>query len=655
MALISNGIPLPPQALAESTPMAMTSHWVGHDGMPLIDQWASYSVIYRSQPVLSAVVDKIADLIARLTLENKDFTDPEAPTIDRDSAYAKLIADPCPYMNPYSFWQWWVSTYEIYGEVFGFKLRDSAGHVIGICPMHPTRTWIERDENGAELFRFTLGAANIGILECRREDVLLQRRYNPDTPMRGLSRLHSLTRTVQNEDAIRTSLAATWKRGAQPIVAFKVDTTANKNAMDRLREQVEEKHAGPSKAGGVLILPRGVDPVPLQIDPLKMQLIESLKLTREEIAIRLDFPPPALHILDHATFSNITEQMRSVYRDSLAYRLEDIEAALDWDLRPEFEFTNTRRAKFNLDEVLRGDFEKRVDAATKMVQDGIATPNQARALVGLPKSDDPAADRLYANSAMQPLGFTPQGVPVGTAPAPPAAPIQATAQRLDQPPQLPPAQRSISGRLGRKVTDKSTRDQRLDAYQTEYHDAIAGVVDEQRKSVLAMVSAKALTWQVGPFDGQLSEVLAATTLAVATNAGRTVDKKYKPEDLGIDDAAADAAHGINAMTMTAVNEALDTGADPAAVDHVFETRLALLAITARTLATRWLNEAESDAQIRFRKAKSKTWVAGANARPSHSRMNGETVGAKDLFSNGKRHPGDGVDDTAGCNCSLDWS
>lgn len=651
MALISNGIPLPPQALAESTPMAMTSHWVGHDGMPLIDQWASYSVIYRSQPVLSALIDKVADLTARLTLEVKDYTDPDAPTVDRDSAYAKLIADPCPYMNPYSFWQWWVSTWEIYGEVFGFKLRDRTGTVIGICPMHPTRTWIERDENGNELFRFTLGAANIGILECRREDVLLQRRYNPDTPMRGLSRLHSLTRTVQNEDAIRTSLASTWKRGAQPIVAFKVDTAANKQALERLREQVEDKHSGPSKAGGVLILPRGVDPVPLQIDPLKMQLIESLKLTREEIAIRLDFPPPALHILDHATFSNITEQMRSVYRDSLAYRLEDIEAALDWDLRPEFEETNIRRARFNLDEVLRGDFEVRVASATSMVQAGVSTPNEGRAMAGLPKSDDPNADRLYANSALQPLGFTPAGQPAGVkepVPGEVAKPIQATAQRLDQ-----PVQRSISGRLGRKVTDQSSRDDRLTAYQEEFHAAISSVVDEQRKSVLSMVTK---AWSVGDFDGPLTEALSAATTAVATNAGRTVDKKYKPADeLAIEDQSADAAHGINAMTMTAVNEALDAGADADTVGQLFETRLALLAITARTLATRWLNEAESDAHIRFRKATQKTWVAGPNPRPSHARMSGETVGAKGRFSNGLRHPGEGISDTANCNCSLNWS
>ena len=35
-----------------------------------------------------------------------------------------------------------------------------------------------------------------------------------------------------------------------------------------------------------------------------------------------DVPPPVVHILDHATFSNITEQMRSMYRDTMTPRLD---------------------------------------------------------------------------------------------------------------------------------------------------------------------------------------------------------------------------------------------------------------------------------------------------------------------------------------------
>lgn len=643
MALISNGNPIPPQALAETSPMAVTSYWYGHDGTMLTDSWATYSYIYRSQPVLSGIVDKVADLTARLTLQIWDTTDPEAASLDRDSDYAHLLQNPCQYMDPYSFWVWWVSTYEIYGEVYAYKLRDSAGQVISICPMHPTRTWIERDENGNEKFTFSLGVANVGLLVARREDVILRRRYNPDTTMRGLSRLEALTRTIQNEDAIRTSVSSTWKRGAFASMAIKVPGNPNDKAMAALRAKVESLHSGPSKSGGVLLLPGGMDPVALQIDPQKMQLIDSLKLTREEMLIRYDFPPPGLQILDHATFSNITEQMRSMYRDSMAPRLEAIESTLDWDLRPEFYEDRARYAKFDLDDVLRGDFETRASAVKDLVLNGIAMPSEARTMMGLTATDDPAAAVLYANQALQPLGTPVAGAtPVAAPPPAPNAP----------PVPEPPTQRSISGRLGRKATDG--REARVGAYRDEFLAAIEPVVEAQKAAAVALVESKAIRFDVGPYDAKLAKALAAVIGAVAISAGRTVSSKYDPADapFDIETEAGDAAHGINAQTMTAVNLAIEGGGGQADIEHVFDVRLTLLAMTAMTLATRWSNESELDSAIRFRKSTSKTWVTGSNPRPSHAALNGQTVAIDKTFSNGRRHPGDGASDDANCNCQL---
>jgi phage portal protein BeeE len=62
------------------------------------------------------------------------------------------------------------------------------------------------------------------------------------------------------------------------------------------------------------------------------QYIETRKLNREEVCAAYDVPPPVVHILDRATFSNITEQMRSMYRDTMAPRLNGFEA-IELDLR----------------------------------------------------------------------------------------------------------------------------------------------------------------------------------------------------------------------------------------------------------------------------------------------------------------------------------
>lgn len=55
----------------------------------------------------------------------------------------------------------------------------------------------------------------------------------------------------------------------------------------------------------------------------------------------------------------------------------------------------------------------------------------------------------------------------------------------------------------------------------------------------------------------------------------------------------------------------------------------------------------------------KTWrTRGGNVRAEHQKLNGQTVGIDDVFSNGLRWPGDfgGVNasETAACHCTLDY-
>jgi hypothetical protein len=97
-----------------------------------------------------------------------------------------------------------------------------------------------------------------------------------------------------------------------------------------------------------------------------------------------DVPPPVVHILDRATFSNITEQMRSMYRDTMAPRLGLYESVLDTQLRPDFDPRGDLYAEFLMDEVLRGSFEQRAAAYETMTRIGGMTPAEVRKAENLP-------------------------------------------------------------------------------------------------------------------------------------------------------------------------------------------------------------------------------------------------------------------------------
>jgi hypothetical protein len=121
-----------------------------------------------------------------------------------------------------------------------------------------------------------------------------------------------------------------------PVGVLKHPGELSEGAQTRLRANWESRHSGADNMGGTAILEEGMDAQVIQLTAEEMQYIESRKLNLQEACMVYDVPPPVVHILDHATFSNITEQMRSMYRDTMAPRLEDVESVIDFYLRPEF-------------------------------------------------------------------------------------------------------------------------------------------------------------------------------------------------------------------------------------------------------------------------------------------------------------------------------
>ncbi|HET8765798.1 MAG TPA: phage portal protein, partial [Pedococcus sp.] len=207
--IVSDGQPVDfaPQALGETTPSLSNGYFYAQDGLTLSGKFATYAALYRSQPSIATVVDKVANSAARLTLKVWDNTPATGKAIDTTSDFARLIARPSQKMSPFNFWRWTFSTFEIYGEAFWYKQRagrDSfgrpAGPVINLLPMHPSRTSIERDDEGNVVYVFTLGVASAGLLRAPADDVVPFLRYNPDSLMRGLSRLEPLRSTMLNED-----------------------------------------------------------------------------------------------------------------------------------------------------------------------------------------------------------------------------------------------------------------------------------------------------------------------------------------------------------------------------------------------------------------------------------------------------------------------
>lgn len=414
-----------------------TAHYYGAWSLQSGYRSTGYAELYKRQLWVSVVVNKRAGMVARLPL----------PVYQRGASgrvrrhthpYAQLLAKPNSQHDPFLFWTWTCSTWDVYGEAFWAKVRDAGGRPVELLPLHPTCMTLE--DNGTWSYR----SGSVELTGIPAWDLVHFQTYNPDGMSRGMSRLEPLRETLANEDAARRATSSFWTKGARPAFALTHPGNLSQPAGERLRAQWDAQHGGVDNTGKTVILEEGMTAHPLTIDNDKAQYIETRKLNREEVVAAYDMPPPAVHILDHATFSNITEQFRSVYRDTMAPVLGYFEAVLEHQLRAsrrpsasEPDFGDDVYAEFLMDEVLRGSFEARQDAYEKAKYMTLA---EKRALENLPFIE--GTDVILVNTAEQPLDM------LG---AVTAARIEGAAGRSTAAAALPAeASRSLMGRLSRQ-------------------------------------------------------------------------------------------------------------------------------------------------------------------------------------------------------------
>lgn len=722
--LLSNGsmVGVTPQSadLADST--ATYSHGVygSNSQVPLIGSWAAYGEIYKRQLWVGVVVRKLAMATARNPFEIKKSTG-DGGQADEAGHLADLMARPNDRLSGFELWQWTSSTYDIYGEAFWLKLRDNSGRVRELHPLHPTNVVVRRNDDGDVVFSYR-GRKDI---EWAEDDIVVFKNYNPDNLRRGLSNLEGLRMTLLNEDASRRATASWWNRGARPSLVVKHPKTLSAPAIERLSAQIDAQYSGSDNAGRPLVLEEAMEATVVQLSAEEMQYIESRKLNREEVCGSYDVPPPVVHILDKATFSNITEQLRSMYRDTMAPRFEMFESVIDHQLVPDF-YEADVFTKFNMDDVLRGDFETRATAVSSLIERGVMKPSEARPLFNLPPAG-PEAEVLYANAALLPLGsnapqkvatdgtlmpqalatrsaedtaklvaaaaalirsgFDPEAslLAVGLDPVTHLGLLPVTVQKPTEPTEPVDEElmdqvtggkraavsvRSIMGRISRvKANAADTRT----ALTEEHRKALAEFFAEQRDAVLAAAAAKASgLFSAADWDDPLAELLStlsmATAAAVGAKAAADLGGAYDAStvETWIASDAPESARKINRVTAEQVESAVadlaeeetaeqaierlfDEGTLANRADEVAVSRMATLVGFATLVAGQQV-------AVQDEKRVVKTWNANSsNPRSSHARMDGETVGIDELFSNGMNAPGDpagGADEVAGCMCGL---
>ena len=367
-----------------------------------------YGEIWRTQDSVRTVVTFLARNIAQLGLplyQRKGDADRQRL---QDHPLAVLLRRPNPWTTRYRLINGLVHDFAIYDVAYWLKSKTDDG-TVGVVRI-PPKMVTPKGDNWLTPEAFEIAGTKQRKL-VPADEIVYFRGYGLDEDV-GTSPLEALRRTLREEWTGSEMREQIMRNGARvsgylerPPISVAGDWSDQSRT--RFKKDWQEQYAGDgaAQAGGTPLLEDGIQFKPAAQTAKELQYIEGRKLTREEVAAAYFIPPPMVGILDKASFSNITEQHKMLYQDTLGPWLTMIQDEIALQLVPDFEPGAKAQdfyVEFNLREKLTGSFEQRGAVLSQAVGAPWLTRNEARAMDNRPPVDG-------GDDLIQPLNVTQNG------------------------------------------------------------------------------------------------------------------------------------------------------------------------------------------------------------------------------------------------------
>lgn len=629
MALISQGqlAGLDGKGTGPARPVSVgggLSLWGGRNSTP--------EELWRTQPHLRTVVDFLARSVSQIGLqafERKAAGDRRR--LDPSEPLGAWVQEPSPRMGMISLLDRLVHDLAIWDRFCAIKVRDRFDR-IWLQPV-PAKMWTPLATDWTGLAGVKIGRDKI----LTPDQVVAFWGYSPESLATGTSPIESLKQLLAGHEAAEIARESFWTTGAQVrgVIERPLDAPPiSDEGLQRLRHDWDGRYSGPTSAGRTPLLEDGMTFRPVTVDAKSSQYLETRKLTREEVAAAYFVPAPFVGVLDHATFSNVVEQHKQLYQDTLGPWLRRIEQEFERQLvRPDF--SPEQYLDFNEAERLRGTLEERAAVISTAVGGPWLTRNEARSMENRPPVD--GGDEL----------ITPMNVTAGGQASPQsgkAGPLHTKSIGTKADPAPEPVRVAADPDLSDTLTEAMT------AHAERFAQWAAS-----KRGAKADASADTKRWVselVADIGDTIQEIGATAAAPIAAEFGL---KGWDPVILAayLTERTKGAAESLQ-LALEDIVDGLDgdaTGADTInAVDGHDTAGFAGAVAVGVAMWAAVDTASRGDGAV-------KSWsVTSANPRASHAAMAGETVPLDSSFSIGLRWPRDAdgsADETCGCTCEMD--
>ncbi len=265
----------------------------------------------------------------------------------------------------------------LWGNAYAQIIRDGRGYPVALYPMLPDRMAVDRDPQGELIYTYQ---SDKGQIKLRRENVL-------HIPGLGFDGLIGYSPIAMAKNAVGLALAtedygaAFFANGANPGGVLEHPGVIKPDQADRLRESWQSQFGG-ANAHKVAVLEEGLKFHQMSIPPEQAQFLETRKFQINEIARVFRVPPHMVGDLEKSSFSNIEQQSLEFVK----YTLDPWVVRWEQSLMQSLLLPSEKSAisiRFNLDGLLRGDYQSRMQGYSTGIQNGFYSVNDVRALEDL--------------------------------------------------------------------------------------------------------------------------------------------------------------------------------------------------------------------------------------------------------------------------------
>ena len=345
-----------------------------------------------------ACVRILSEAIASLPVHVYQYKDGGGKEMVIDHPLYQVLHDePNPEMTSFVFRETLMSHLLIWGNAYAQIIRDGAGRVLGLYPLLPNKMDVQRDDKGEIYYVYSRSSdenpnfKEYGDIKLQKEDVL-------HIPGLGFDGLIGYSPISMAKNAVGMTLACEeygasfFANGANPGGVLEHPGVLKDPS--KVRDSWNAVYRGTSNAHKIAVLEEGMKYQQVGIPPEEAQFLETRKFQINEIARLYRIPPHMVGDLEKSSFSNIEQQS-----------LEFVKYTLDpWVIRWEQSLQKALLLpgekgkyfiKLNVDGLMRGDYQSRMNGYSIGRQNGWLSANDIREMEDMNPIPDEDGGNLY--------------------------------------------------------------------------------------------------------------------------------------------------------------------------------------------------------------------------------------------------------------------